>query len=229
MLIGLHGPKGSGKDTVARLLMEMFPERQWERRAFGDKLKEVVARTFNIDVDTVDWLKLKESRARIEVRYDTPMGAQAVCSLTMRQYLQRFATEGVRGVLGDNVWINATLPNPRSRSAWHVVDSQDVPDGFIGVAVRPQHWLPFHHDKHIVVTDVRFPHEAQRVLDLEGQIWAINYKDYTLEHSSEVPLPCEMISKWIGNYTRDDDFETLRHNICKSLETRYEEPVLDQA
>ncbi|MBO2011795.1 hypothetical protein [Hymenobacter negativus] len=42
-LIGLSGRRGSGKDTVARILQELQPERQWQIRSFGDSIKSVCA------------------------------------------------------------------------------------------------------------------------------------------------------------------------------------------
>ena len=42
-LIGLSGRRGSGKDTVARLLQELQPERDWQIRSFGDAIKSVCA------------------------------------------------------------------------------------------------------------------------------------------------------------------------------------------
>ena len=42
-LIGLSGRRGSGKDTVARLLQQQQPERLWQVRSFGDSIKSVCA------------------------------------------------------------------------------------------------------------------------------------------------------------------------------------------
>jgi energy-coupling factor transporter ATP-binding protein EcfA2 len=42
-LIGLSGRRGSGKDTVARILQELQPERTWQIRSFGDSIKAVCA------------------------------------------------------------------------------------------------------------------------------------------------------------------------------------------
>ncbi|GAB3861884.1 hypothetical protein GCM10028822_41910 [Hymenobacter terrigena] len=42
-LIGLSGRRGSGKDTVARILQELQPERNWQIRSFGDSIKSVCA------------------------------------------------------------------------------------------------------------------------------------------------------------------------------------------
>ena len=37
-LIGLSGRRGSGKDTVARILQQLQPERIWQIRSFGDSI-----------------------------------------------------------------------------------------------------------------------------------------------------------------------------------------------
>jgi hypothetical protein len=42
-LIGMSGRRGSGKDTVARLLQQQQPERNWQTRSFGDSIKAVCA------------------------------------------------------------------------------------------------------------------------------------------------------------------------------------------
>ena len=42
-LIGLSGRRGSGKDTVARILQELQPERRWQIRSFGNSIKAVCA------------------------------------------------------------------------------------------------------------------------------------------------------------------------------------------
>lgn len=42
-LIGMSGRRGSGKDTVARLLHQLQPERNWQIRSFGDSIKSVCA------------------------------------------------------------------------------------------------------------------------------------------------------------------------------------------
>jgi energy-coupling factor transporter ATP-binding protein EcfA2 len=42
-LIGISGKRGSGKDTVARLLQQLQPERGWQVLSFGDAIKSVCA------------------------------------------------------------------------------------------------------------------------------------------------------------------------------------------
>ncbi|MCI1189325.1 hypothetical protein MON38_18025 [Hymenobacter sp. DH14] len=49
-LIGLSGRRGSGKDTVARILQQLQPERRWQIRSFGDSIKSVCAALTGEDV-----------------------------------------------------------------------------------------------------------------------------------------------------------------------------------
>jgi hypothetical protein len=49
-LIGLSGRRGSGKDTVARRLQALQPERNWQIRSFGDAIKAVCAALTGEDV-----------------------------------------------------------------------------------------------------------------------------------------------------------------------------------
>ncbi|UOG75628.1 hypothetical protein MTX78_03320 [Hymenobacter tibetensis] len=42
-LLGFSGRRGSGKDTVARLIQELQPERQWQIRSVGEPIKAVCA------------------------------------------------------------------------------------------------------------------------------------------------------------------------------------------
>ncbi|WP_157780874.1 hypothetical protein [Hymenobacter sedentarius] len=49
-LIGMSGRRGSGKDTVARLLQQQQPARLWQIRSFGDSIKSVCAALTGEDV-----------------------------------------------------------------------------------------------------------------------------------------------------------------------------------
>ena len=92
--------------------------------------------------------------------------------LSLRNIIQRIGTEVGRDLFGKNFWIDQVLP------------------------------LDFDHSNQLViVTDVRFENEAQRVIDLGGVIWEVqrpdnNYKD---DHSSEAGIDKEYINHIIVN------------------------------
>lgn len=53
-VIALTGPKGSGKDTVALLVKEMYPHLKVKSVAFADPIKSVIQHLFALDPTSVD-------------------------------------------------------------------------------------------------------------------------------------------------------------------------------
>jgi len=90
MIIGLCGYAGSGKDTVAQILVQ---EHGFERRAFADKLKAIA---YDIDIDLAEAVDLLGwDRAKQIPKY--------------RALLQDLGV-AVREHLGEDAWVNAVLP-----------------------------------------------------------------------------------------------------------------------
>lgn len=85
MIIGLHGPAKSGKDTIARLLRPSFV-----RIAFADPLKALCRQLFDWTVEHTDG-DLKEV---VDPRW----------GFSPRHALQQIGTEVVRA-LGEDIWI----------------------------------------------------------------------------------------------------------------------------
>jgi Deoxynucleotide monophosphate kinase len=99
VIIGLHGCKGVGKDTVGDYLATAYG---FEKASFAGKLKEAVAALFDIPIEDVD--KFKGS-PRVEVILSIADGS-AEYSYSWREFLQRFGTEMGRKVFGHNFWID---------------------------------------------------------------------------------------------------------------------------
>lgn len=110
-IIGLAGPARSGKDTVADILEEVT-EGRVERDAFADRLKLIAALALGAQVhpDEVgtkglrrwaDRLKEDERLAIVGPR------ATVTAEISGREFLQRLGAEGIRGVLGENVLVDA--------------------------------------------------------------------------------------------------------------------------
>jgi len=55
MIIGLHGLKGSGKDTVYQIIKEI--DNEFNKIAFADPIKKEIFKIFQIDEHTYDTLK----------------------------------------------------------------------------------------------------------------------------------------------------------------------------
>lgn len=168
MIIGLSGYARSGKDTVASFLLEQG----YQRRAFADLLRNAVyeldplldggARVRNI-VDLLGWEAAK-------VQYPE-----------VRRLLQRMGTEAGRNLLGENVWVDATLAK-----------------------MAP--------DTRYVITDVRFPNEADAIRARGGMIWRVNRPNFgpLNSHASEVSMDGYRCDFYINN---NGDLEELRRQV----------------
>ena len=71
MYIGISGKMGTGKTTVARMLLAKFP--QYQRKGFGDFLKEEVAERFNFPLECC-----YERKNEVVLHPDLPNGAMSV-------------------------------------------------------------------------------------------------------------------------------------------------------
>lgn len=101
MIIGLHGKKRVGKDTVYEIIRSSYPHAV--RLAFADKMRESIAALFDIPVEEME--DLKESEATFNLETD---GTNK--TFTWREFIQRYGTEAHRNVFGQDFWINAVFP-----------------------------------------------------------------------------------------------------------------------
>ncbi len=69
MIVALTGPKGSGKDTVGRLICEMYPQYNPATIAFADPIKSIVQHIFDLDSSNNDQYDLFK---RTKLEYTLP-------------------------------------------------------------------------------------------------------------------------------------------------------------
>lgn len=107
MIIGLSGYARSGKDTAGKILADEFG---FQTVAFADKMRDALY-ALNPIVD-VDAARMKKTLYYVQDVIDsfgwdgykeTPYGPE------IRRLLQRFGTEAGRDILGEDVWVDATL------------------------------------------------------------------------------------------------------------------------
>lgn len=204
MLIGLHGYAGSGKDTVADILVEHLG---YTKFAYATPLKEGTLRLNPIIgvaedgelmrmktlVDTIGW-----DRAKWHPRYGDEV----------RGILQRVGTDLVRETFGPSAWVEL------GRSRVH-----DAGFSFGRHAIPGRE----HTESRIAFADARFPSEAESILEAGGQIWRIDRPGVGAPngHSSENPLPPHLVTLTIVN---DGPLDRLRTEAVETWQWQHEHP-----
>jgi hypothetical protein len=217
-LIGINGLRTSGKDTTYGIVKELRPELRVDRAAFADNLKLMGARALGLaeggyDSDE-DLIKLMDSFKEVGVlaygtrvqtgrHWWTRRTKTYLTEITGRQYLQ-YLGANARVVFGDTFWVDQVLPNPHNVLGW--VDAADAK-----ALVEASYPL----SDVLCVTDVRYPNEAQRVLQLGGEVWEVVRPGIETDgHSSEQPLDRSLVSRTINN---DGTIEDLKLAVEDAL------------
>ena len=111
MIIGICGLIGSGKGTVADILVE---NHNFEKLSFADKLKDGVASVFDWDRDMLegDTDRSRIWREKPDVFWSNETGKE----ITPRLVLQLFGTDCMRNGFFDGIWVSLVkqkiLENP---------------------------------------------------------------------------------------------------------------------
>jgi hypothetical protein len=225
-LIGLNGFKESGKDTTFELIKEavyskdMRPgahrfKRHVHRVGFADKLKIMAAKALGFTTQTDDECialmnECKESWS-FDVRAHQESGRGTKAMFSGRQYLQWFGGEA-RGVFGDTFWIDQVLPEPSkiSRGPLRGIETERAT---FARNVEKELDKRYPGTDILVITDVRYPNEAERVRQLGGEIWEIVKPDLESDgHASEQPLSRGLVDVTLLNDGSIDDLRSLVGN-----------------
>lgn len=161
MIIGVSGYARTGKDEIAKVLVEEFG---FIRMAFADKLREsVYALNPIVSIGVYEdyhWNMEKNVYLQDVIDgYGWDGVKETVYGPEVRRLLQRFGTEVGRNLLGENIWVDATF---------NVMDTT----------------------KNYVITDCRFINEAQGIISKDGKMWRVNRPGVgpVNDHVSEIGL-----------------------------------------
>lgn len=210
ILIGINGYKDSGKDSTAGYIQKWTEAHRLEFavQAFADRMVLSMMRSLGLATNLNDARVIYDSfKKNGGILVEVP-DLNISMEISGRQFAKWYGTEGHRDVFGDDFWIDLILPQPE----WGLWDWRE--------SFRPRGDVFAHV---AVVSDVRFVNEAERVRALGGEIWNVDRGLGPDDHSSEQPLPKELIDVWIDN---SSSFEALEVNVNTAMETRHN-PTLD--
>jgi hypothetical protein len=193
-LIGISGKMGSGKDTVGSILQDYSDDNaeDYQIKKFATKLKEIAASLIGCDVSDFEDREFKEKELGEEwwycvaddgsyVPYEQNLHENKVLNivkLTPRKLLQLLGTEAGRQIIHPNIWINALFADYNAKGFdYKGSENKEIKGDWIY-----PNWI---------ITDVRFPNEAQAIKDRGGIVIRINRPqliDRDFEHDSETAL-----------------------------------------
>jgi hypothetical protein len=187
MLIGLHGKARAGKDTAFGYIDEYFEQTATAVYHKSFALPLKVSALAALGIDTADPLGVCDKlKEEGHIRWSYGPPSEHG-DITGREYLQKYGTEAHRDVFGQDFWVKACLP-----------------DGFL------------HMGTVVVVTDVRFPNEAERIHELGGSVWQIirGKQDDSDAHASEQPLDEKLIDAVVHN---DSNLVAFKESITSQV------------
>lgn len=198
MIIGISGYSNSGKDTVGAIIQYIFAHHYnplalpvekmvtdldeygefleensgWEIRKFAGKLKDIASHLTGIEVENFEDQEFKKTNLGPEWDYqidefNTPT------KMTVRDLLQKLGTDAMRTGLHTNVWVNALMADYTPE--WTTDEGKHDP------LQEFPNWI---------ITDTRFPNEAQAIKDKGGIVIRVDRPGVKPinDHPSEVGL-----------------------------------------
>lgn len=196
-IISISGKIGSGKDTVAAIIMELANDRQWEVKKWAGKLKEVASLLTGIPKEKFEDQEFKKTNLGSEWNINSnPM--------TVRDLLQLLGTEAMRNGLHTDTWVNALMSEYKTDNG---VDMKAEGNGDGVVA-----------DKFWIITDTRFPNELAAITRHEGiaiKVVRDSGNQIGTTHSSETAL--DHYEDWDYVIDNEGSIDDLRKKIFNML------------
>jgi len=206
MIIGISGYSGSGKDLVGTIIQEISLNK-WHIKKWAGKLKTIASILTGIPVENFEDQEFKKTLLGPEwgTVKDIPLNGVPVFAdiqfnslMTVRDFLQKLGTEAIRDSLHENTWVNATMVDYTPVQ----VQWADGPLGGYKDGPMPN-WI---------ITDTRFPNEAEAIKKAGGIVVRINRPGVQPinPHLSETSLDDWNFDAVINN---DGDVSDIVHKV----------------
>ena len=152
MVIGLSGKIRSGKSRVAKIFKEVLEEngKTCEVKSFASPIYEIVSKLYRTNKTEIQ----KDKRDNVPIYIHTRKSNSGLILSNYREILQTIGTTA-RDCGDENVWVNSLFGCENEKVMGEFTWATD-------------YWI---------IDDVRFPNEAQRILDCNGKLIRINRPD----------------------------------------------------
>lgn len=141
-------------------------EPDWKIKKFAGKLKQIASLLTGIPIEKFEDQEFKKSILNNEwdIKLGRIDGIKRKKAMTVRDLLQKLGTEAIRDGLHPNAWVNALFADYLPTTGKHVSLEQHN----LGEVVKEPEYPNW------IITDVRFPNEAQAIKDRGGVILRVN-------------------------------------------------------
>lgn len=228
MIIALNGYASSGKDTIGTIIQYLstknpkpqttlkevlenpienqwwLEERSyWEIKKWAGKLKQIASILTNIPINKFEDQEFKKTNLPIEWNYDIcGQGESIEVEMSIREFLQKLGTDGLRNGLHNNTWVNALMSEYviNKEHFNDIANGREIGDGY-------PNWI---------ITDTRFPNEAEAVKQKGGIVIRVNRNGVKPinDHPSEIGLDSWKFDHVIEN---NGNIEELIQKVKKIL------------
>jgi hypothetical protein len=194
MIIGINGYIGSGKDTVGKIIQYItwcnsvnssdlpafdeyfelgYEQHTWEVKKFAYKLKQIASLLTGIPVEKFEDQEFKKTYLGPEWNYNYRLPRESLEQemiyyeerrMTVREFLQKLGTEAIRDGLHTNAWVNALFADYKRT---FLIGELEI-DRLEEIAKERGEYPNW------IITDCRFPNEAQAIKDRGGIVVRIN-------------------------------------------------------
>ena len=210
-IVGINGFKQSGKGTTADILTDAVDAVVYQI-GFADKLKIIAARSLGIDLSPQEQIAYMD-----EFKLDGDIwfgfAGDHDYHLSGRQFLQNLGNHA-RQTFGENFWIDQVLPYPVI-PPWDDDEEADDHQHILDHLNMMQLEEMYPGGDIVVITDLRYPNEAERIKALGGVIWEVKRPGIESDgHASEQPLPDALVDYVILN---DGDIDNLRGRVDDAI------------
>ncbi len=206
-LIGISGKMQAGKDTVGKMILQLddiaYPaissitKHNWQIKKFADKLKDIVCIILNCTREQLEdadfkekelgkeWIMPLQEIKLSEIDNFTPIRWISK-QWTPRELLQVLGTQVGRLIIHQNIWVNTLFADYKPKYIGGV-------DPYMGLGQSVEQLeknRSFELYPHWIITDVRFPNEADIIKQRGGVIIRVNrlgVENYST-HPSETAL-----------------------------------------
>lgn len=220
MIIGINGYSGSGKDAMGKIIQELQPEMKWEIKKFAGKLKVIASILTGIPQEKFEEEEHKKKHLKTEWWTTCDEGYQP---MTIREFLQKLGTDGLRNGLHENVWVNALMADYKKttdlKTFMYAKGYTEERKFKKGDRISGNSLMEYINETSLpnwIITDCRFPNEAEAIREKDGIIIRVNRSNVkpVNNHPSETSL-----DDWAFDYIIDNSstLASLKRDIQEIL------------